>query len=324
MSFFTKLPRERYAKDAFDGFRPTSEFVLGTGKAMAWMSQLAYETDDEDKIKSILGDWGLRLVSLLLAEVETVLPIAITHGLVAERDDAAVVAFAGTDPFVLANWLTDFDARLSTTHASDGFQTAVNSIMPAVRTALAQPAVAGKKLFLTGHSLGGALSHLTAKTFAEAGAPGVEAVYTIGCPRVGDAEFAAAYDRRLGARTFRLVHGEDIVPSVPPENFGLGFRHVGRYLHCARQGRFSAAELAPVGASNDPGFTKGISQELIAELHHPLNAMGSALSRLALPIRVLAGQAPPGMRTDLGGVTIELLPLRARDHMPDRYIAALS
>jgi len=28
------------------------------------------------------------------------------------------------------------------------------------------------------------------------------------------------------------------------------------------------------------------------------------------------------MRTDPGGIQIELLPLRLRDHMPDRYIGA--
>jgi hypothetical protein len=31
----------------------------------------------------------------------------------------------------------------------------------------------------------------------------------------------------------------------------------------------------------------------------------------------------PGKRTDPGGILIELLPLRIRDHMPDRYCRAL-
>jgi len=324
MSFFTKLPRKLYAKDAFASFRPISAFDLGTAKALAWMAQLSYETDEPDKITSILGDWGLRFVALLLAEVETVLPISVTHGVVAERDDATVVAFAGTDPLVLANWITDFDTKLTATHVAAGFQAAAISILPSVRRALAQPAAAGKKLFITGHSLGGALSHLTAKRIAEAGTPGVEAVYTIGCPRVGNAEFAASYDAALGSRTYRLVHGEDIVPSVAPDTLGFDFRHVGRYLHCERQGRFSAADLRAVGASNEPGFTKGISKELISELHSPFSTARLALARLALPFRILVGSAPSGMRTDLGGIAIELLPLRVRDHMPDRYIGALS
>jgi hypothetical protein len=35
------------------------------------------------------------------------------------------------------------------------------------------------------------------------------------------------------------------------------------------------------------------------------------------------GQVPPGTRTDPGGILIELLPSRIRDHMPDRYCRAL-
>jgi hypothetical protein len=35
------------------------------------------------------------------------------------------------------------------------------------------------------------------------------------------------------------------------------------------------------------------------------------------------GQGPPGARTDSGGIAIELLPPRLRDHMTDRYIGAL-
>ena len=34
-------------------------------------------------------------------------------------------------------------------------------------------------------------------------------------------------------------------------------------------------------------------------------------------------QGPPGARTDPGGIAIELLPPRLRDHMTDRYIGAL-
>src|SRR2546425_182506 len=49
MSFLTKLPRERYSASAFDRFTGGREFDLGTAKALAWMSQLAYETDEPGK-----------------------------------------------------------------------------------------------------------------------------------------------------------------------------------------------------------------------------------------------------------------------------------
>jgi hypothetical protein len=49
-----------------------------------------------------------------------------------------------------------------------------------------------------------------------------QAVYAYGSPRVGDAQFV---ERLRAVPVFRLVHGNDIVPTLPPEQ--LGFRHAG-------------------------------------------------------------------------------------------------
>jgi hypothetical protein len=38
----------------------------------------------------------------------------------------------------------------------------------------------------------------------------------------------------------------------------------------------------------------------------------------------LTGTPPPGMRDDVAGITIEMLPPRVRHHLPDQYIAACS
>jgi hypothetical protein len=53
--------------------------------------------------------------------------------------------------------------------------------------------------------------------------------------------FAAMYNERLGQRTYRLVYGEDLVPTVAPSS--LGFHYVGRYLHCERRGKFNERYL---------------------------------------------------------------------------------
>jgi triacylglycerol lipase len=68
-----------------------------------------------------------------------------------------------------------------------------------------------ERLWFTGHSLGGALAMLCAHGWDGA----VEGVYTFGQPRAGDAAFRNEYNERLGAATFRVVHGDDIVPRVP-------------------------------------------------------------------------------------------------------------
>lgn len=56
------------------------------------------------------------------------------------------------------------------------------------------------------------------------GAPDVRVV-TFGSPRVGNAVFAAWFEREI-ASSWRFTHNRDIVPSVPPGY--MGFQHVSR------------------------------------------------------------------------------------------------
>src|SRR5712692_607691 len=142
------------------------------------------------------------------------------------------------------------------------------------------------------------------------------AVYTFGMPRPGSDSFASDYNAELGMRTYRLVHGEDIVPTVAPSE--MGFRHVGRFLHCPRLGRFAETDLAPDPSSDAPPFIKGITSEITTFLHSPLAAISGAGAQLRRTVDAIFGQAPPGSRTDPVGILIELLPARIRDHLPDR------
>lgn len=103
----------------------------------------------------------------------------------------------------------------------------------------------------------------------------VRAVYTYGMPRPGDPNFAGVYNNGVGQRTYRLVHGDDLVPTVAPS--ALNFRHVGRYLHCPRGGKFAGQPLV-AGASDDPQFTQGVSKELAGFLHGPVTALPSPRS----------------------------------------------
>jgi triacylglycerol lipase len=326
MSFLTKLPIELYNPDAFKQFSGGTEFEIGNARAMAWMSQLAYETDEPDKIKSILKSFGLDLVEggVVVRESKTVLPVASTHCFVASHPKAVIVAFAGTDPVSLANWISDFDAHLDKdTGTAEGYRVAADVVWPDLKLLLEKPVSAGQKIFVTGHSLGGALAALIAeriKSELRGAADAVDAVYTFGMPRPGSQTFADLYNSHLGLRTYRLVHGDDLVPTVAPSD--LRFRHLGRYLPCERKGKFDKANLAPDVSSDLPLFDKGVAKSLREHLHGPLSAVGAALERIKLAAALEAGAKIPGMRTDPGGIIIELLPPRVRDHMPDRYIAA--
>jgi hypothetical protein len=86
-------------------------------------------------------------------------------------------------------------------------------------------------VFITGHSLGGALAMLCALEFCRELLP-VSGVYTFGQPRAGNAAFANLFDAtfapggsKLKDITFRVVNQNDIVPRTP--GWLLGYRHCG-------------------------------------------------------------------------------------------------
>jgi len=94
-----------------------------------------------------------------------------------------------------------------------------------------------KSIYVTGHSLGGALATLVAFFLHREGFP-VAGVYTFASPRVGNAAWRRDYQRLLGAKTYRIIAQGDLVPLVP----GLldGYRHVGTEIMLERSGRVVA------------------------------------------------------------------------------------
>jgi triacylglycerol lipase len=323
MSFLTKLPRGRYSSDAFAHFDADREdFNFEVARAMAWMSQFAYETDEPTKVAEIAAEWRIIIPhdGIISEEVATPLPKTSTQVIVGNRDSATIIAFAGTDPLVLADWITDFDLGITNTGTANGFAAAAEAVWPKIR-AFVQGAQARSPFLITGHSLGGALAVLTADRINALRPGSVRAVYTFGMPRAGDLEFATSYNQALGYRTYRLVHGDDVVPTVAPSFLGL--RHVGRHIHCSRGGRFEDRALAQTIGSDEPQFEKGVSKQLHGLLHGPLSSAMSVTARLKIASALALGIGPAGMRTDPGGLVIELLPPPLRDHMPDRYIHAV-
>ena len=70
-------------------------------------------------------------------------------------------------------------------------------------------------LYVTGHSLGGALATIAAAALSDNGVE-VAGVYTFGQPRVGDRTFVSQLNAHTEGKVFRFVNNNDIVPHVPP------------------------------------------------------------------------------------------------------------
>ncbi|MEM9527321.1 MAG: lipase family protein [Bacteroidota bacterium] len=104
--------------------------------------------------------------------------------------------------------------RWSGSKVHAGFGTALESIIDRIISELNGPAAASNKpVYVTGHSLGGALAVLAAFRLKKAGFR-VAGAYPHAAPKVGDIVFSAKY-AALGIPTFRTVHFRDLVPTFP-------------------------------------------------------------------------------------------------------------
>jgi triacylglycerol lipase len=170
-----------------------------------------------------------------------------TQAFLAGNATDIILAFRGSEPLSLGDWLSDADCQRmkacgGRVHA--GFWQDWQSIWATVETQLSQIYGSGsggaaggqrdRRFWLTGHSLGGALATLAGIQLQMCGY-GVNGIYTFGTPRVGDRSFALQFNRRLYQHTFRLVNHKDVVPHLPP--LGLGYAHVGQLIYFDRDGQ---------------------------------------------------------------------------------------
>lgn len=306
MSILVELPEDQYAPDAFVDFAPRTGFNIGTARAMAWMAQLAYETRWPDKIDQVGGDmWGLVDMRLLRQPAKTTLPLSSTHGILATKDEALIVAFAGTDPANLLNWISDFYLGLPSADAHQGFVDAAGAVWEDVGTAIEACVTGNRPLFVVGHSLGAAIALATVdRARAEKRLAQAE-VYVFGSPRIGKTDFGERYNASFGATTYRFVHGTDIVPTVPPSD--LGFHHVGRLLQCGRGQKFERERLLDRFDSDEPLLGNDAVSSIVAEARN-----------------LFAGPLSPTSRIDILGRLFGLLAPGIGDHLPDRYYSALT
>ena len=135
-----------------------------------------------------------------------------------ERDKMLVLAFRGTEKR-LEDWKADLKAKLVPARDEvkigrihQGFQEAYYSVENLIEGALKR--FPGEPLYITGHSLGGALA-VVATRFIDAN--NIAACYTYGCPRVGDLELASVFKSPI----YRIVNAADLVPRLP-----LGYGYV--------------------------------------------------------------------------------------------------
>ncbi|MEH6405323.1 MAG: lipase family protein [Sneathiella sp.] len=138
----------------------------------------------------------------------------LCHKPATDTDDGMrILAFRGTETKLKDFW-ADLDATLvpamdgtGQEKVHNGFQKAFDAVRTQVVEDLSKNA--NLPLYVTGHSLGGALAVMATWFIAS---DSLGACYTFGGPRVGN----LALEERFKTPIYRVVNAADIVPRVPP------------------------------------------------------------------------------------------------------------
>jgi triacylglycerol lipase len=206
--------------DAFSNFDPKTTFWNPqNARALVYASDLAYK-EDPAFIKANANNWGFA------EDRVSIIDVSDLRALIMGSDKAVVVAFRGTRPSELIDWMVDFEilqvpftkyfAAPNVGGVHDGFARLVARGWRALQAEIVRCQDKGQSLWITGHSLGGALATMATAAFTFAARVPVNGLYTFGQPRIGDIEFCTQCDSHFGDCMFRFVNNEDIVTRIPP------------------------------------------------------------------------------------------------------------
>jgi len=162
-----------------------------------------------------------------------------TQGFVIAKNDMIIVAFRGTEITDLQDVMTDariqlmkFPGRRGKAHT--GFWGGLNLVWKDLLAIIQEEQKTAQPIFITGHSLGGALATLaTARFRLEMDKP-INGLYTFGAPRAGDRDFASAFNADFKPRAFRYVNNNDVITRVPARE--MNYSHVGTFLYFDAKG----------------------------------------------------------------------------------------
>jgi hypothetical protein len=187
-----------------------------------------------------------------------------TQAYLGQNDDHVVIAFRGSEAPTtldgLKDWLladavnllvlpsgrmgTDFVAAGVGARFHQGFLMALEEIWDTLYGATtAELKRKDRPLWITGHSLGGALAVLTA-WLLQRKVVSVHQVYTFGGPMVGNAQAIQAIDKALPNKIFRYVGVLDPVPKLPTLSL-----LDNAYVHCLKEIRVGEGQPAAAGMS---------------------------------------------------------------------------
>ena len=189
-------------------------------------------------------------LSGMLMELEPKDVAATSHQSLTTR--SLVLVFCGSqalsDTFNNSQCMFGSDPTNGAGQVHSGFAAAYNEIriafMHQIRTLFLddQTGTHGvRKLYIGGHSLGGVFATFVAKDMCTNMPMALDelVVCTFGTPKIGDQTFQHEFNASVRGRgnqthCYRFVHGNDVVPSIPPAF--SGYVHVGQEIYLDEDG----------------------------------------------------------------------------------------
>lgn len=233
-----------------------------------------YSYSDADTLSVMMARMGLERNRVrMIGQYVDAMSIASTAFVVQSADGRVVIlCYRGTPPLNLINWFTDSDVSPSMVefplrggvghgyglHAgfyrntrATGYEV-TQALLAAARghpvvaagtQELTDPRERMQVLYVTGHSLGGAMGLIqtlmlrTDRRLEIVFGRSFAATYTFGQPMVGTPELAHDVEEQGlgGSRIVRFRYGRDPIPHLPPRTTGP-FEHVGNEFHSENGG----------------------------------------------------------------------------------------
>lgn len=265
--------------------------------SLAIASLDAYRSDQAEMAVRATRDWGFRGYESFEKDE--------TQGFVCWDDDIVVLSFRGTEKKI-SDWLGNLHlkpcdtGRYGSIHG--GFYKAYKSVESLLRDILNKADARSKKLWITGHSLGGALSAVAGAELYDRIRPYGFATY--GQPKLADSPLVDFYDKHYGSRYFRFKNNNDIVTRIPP-----GYDHVGKLYWFNGNGELQS-ESNMRGLSLPPKILETSAELSAAEF----DAMQAALKEVSSP-------ASRGLSLPLADYQVEGLSLIPSLGISDHSIA---
>jgi len=157
-----------------------------------------------------------------------------SQAMLVEHEDYLCMSFRGTNE--IGDWLDNinvFATQVLFGKFHRGFWNSVEDIWEPIHTRYSKLRLEKKRpLFITGHSLGGAMATVAVARFVHDDLP-FSSVYTFGQPRVLERETARIFNAECKSRYFRFHNNNDIVTRVPARL--MGYSHIGSYLYITQE-----------------------------------------------------------------------------------------